>query len=236
MMEWLRLPEARYRSAEYRDARPFPHVVIDGALDARDARAVADEFPPPDDPRWHTFTGPLEEGKQEGQATIAGPCVAAVHSELASEEFVRWLREVSGVPDLQADPHQVGGGIHQSAEGARLGMHVDFRLNPRDEGLVRAVNLLLFVGAPGDDWQAGGDDGALRLRLDPPVPHEGDMFVYPNGGVMVAFQASDQNYHGHPDPIMPGRPLRRSIPAYFYRPVRDGEHVEQHSTLFLDTR
>lgn len=221
----------RYLNDAQEFASPFRHWTVTDFLrhDNWVVRAIADEFPPPDDPGWHTFTGPLEQGKQEGSAEIAGPLVAAVHDQLARLEFVDALRALTGIPDLVADPDRVGGGIHQSGPGARLGMHVDFNLHPTRPRLVRAINVILFL----DDGTTDdvNDGGWLWMER----PGGSGKIIRPRAGLLVVFEANDDNYHGHPIPLADDAPLRRSIPAYYYRPVRDGETIEAHSTRFLET-
>lgn len=204
------------------DTLPFPHVVIDGVIDREHAAAIADEFPPPDSTAWHTFGGPLEHGKQEGAAGICGPFVADVHTQIASAWFVLWLRELTGIADLRADPHRTGGGVHQSGPTARLGVHVDFNLHPHDPTLVRAVNVILFVTDARGAIELWGDTPPRCLRA-----------YEPRAGRLIVFEASDRSWHGHPVPLGPYAPLRKSIPAYYFRPVRDGEQIEARSTRFL---
>jgi hypothetical protein len=218
------LPDATQARRQWTTADPFPHLLLSDVIYPEEAAAVAAEYPPPDDPRWKTYSGPLEHGKQEGTVDLAGPATAAVHRYLASDEFVYWLRDVTHVEDLIADPALIGGGIHQAASGARLGMHVDFNVHPSDRDLVRAVNVILFVG---DTVWPEDVGGTLWLG-------ERHTEVYPQPGTLIVFEASDTSWHGHPDPIVDGAPLRRSVPAYYYRPIRDGETVEEHSTRFLE--
>lgn len=218
----LRLPQPTYARTPYLTGRPFPHYVTQ-AVDESAARIAALGFPPPDDPRWHTFDGELEHGKQEGRAEIAGEPVEFVHAQLASGWFVAWLRELTRIEDLVADPHRIGGGIHQSGPEARLAMHVDFNVHPLDPGLLRAVNVILFVSATVRPY------GDLQLSLGSgPAEH-----IEPAPGRLVVFPARDDCYHGHPQPMPRGNPpLRQSIPAYYYRPIQPGT-VEAHSTRFL---
>lgn len=214
--------------------RPFRHIVIPNALTVEAARACGDEYPPADSRAWHTFTGELEAGKQEAVAAVAGPNVGSLHEALASRLFIEWLRLTTGIGDLIADPDKVGGGIHQSGPGARLGLHVDFNLHPTRHYLIRAVNLIVFVGA--QFWSV---DRALRWggMLELGRPSDVDRVeVAPVAGDMVVFEATDQSWHGHPRPMEPEAPLRKSLPAYYYRPLADGEQVEGRSTRFLATQ
>lgn len=239
----LDLPDPHAGRRRWLTSEPFPFIVVPDVIYLDEAAAICAEFPPPDNPGWHTFTGPLEHGKQEGSADIAGPRTAELHQALAANEFVDWLRVVSGVPDLVADPTRHGGGIHQSGPGARLGMHVDFNVHPQRPDLIRAVNLILFVGVRGDlfRYEVDGNDvrnvcrwrrewgGILHLGAGRPYVE-----IDPLPGLLVVFEASDLSYHGHPMPMTADAPLRRSVPAYFYRPIRPDETVEAHSTRFLE--
>lgn len=226
----LRLPDPVLVRQLWLDAQPFPHVVLPSALDADEAAEVAGEFPEPGDSRWHVFTGPLESGKCEATAAAAGPKVAALHDWFASDTFVGWAREVSGIPDLVPDPSRKGGGIHQSGPTARLFTHVDFNVLG-DTGLIRAVNVILFVGIVplwpdvfGGMLELGAPDDPLRVDV-PPVP-----------GTFVMFETSDTSWHGHPKPLHADAWPRRSLPVYLYRPIRDGEQVDAHSTRFWEER
>jgi hypothetical protein len=220
------LPPATVARSEWLAARPFPHIVVHAFLDSVIAAIVADGFPAPDSTVWHTFGGDLEAGKQEASAQHGGVGVEALHRALAGDGFVGWLRAVSGIPDLIPDPTRHGGGIHQSGPGARLGMHVDFNLHPTAvPNLVRAVNVIVFVG---DERRWPIDRGGM-LELG----EDRDVGIEPRAGLLVVFEASDTSWHGHPTPMSVDAPLRRSVPAYYYRPVREGEMIEEHSTRFL---
>lgn len=230
----LRLPSADFARRRWADAKPFPHLVYENALWPEDSTAIGAEFPPPDSGDWHTFTGPLEAGKQEADAHVAGPEVARLHAELASDGFVAWLSQVSGVPDLVADPARKGGGIHQCAPGGRLGVHTDFNLHPDEPSLLRAVNVIVFVGST-FAWRREWEGHLYLGRPDRYL--EGSELrdpVAPEGGTFVAFEASDTSWHGHPFPMADDAPLRRSVPAYYYRPLAPDEHVKAHSTVFLE--
>ena len=49
---------------DFINARPFPHVVIDGFMDPEILGRVADEFPGPDDPAWEMWgPGPVKHSR-----------------------------------------------------------------------------------------------------------------------------------------------------------------------------
>lgn len=226
----MSLPPPEVCVDEYRDAQPFPHLVLDGAFDYGLLRAAAAEFPPVDDPRWHTFTGEREQGKQQGDAAICGRYVEHVHVLLASLQFVSWLAIVTDEPMLCNDQARVGGGVHQVRHGGRLAMHVDFDQHPDDPTMQRAVNVLLFLN---DRWQ--DEWGGWLVLGDPNVaasPH-GAQVIAPTLGRLVIFPAGDDTWHGHPWPYDgPDDHPRRSIPAYYYRPRVDADGPPR-STMWL---
>lgn len=201
---------------------PFRHIALLVMPDWT-ASTIAAEFPAPDAPGWHTFGGPLEYGKQEGTADIAGPYVAKIHAEYETR-MTYWLRHVFEIPDLTADPFRVGSGIHQTGPGGRLALHTDFNVHPDNPTMIRAVNAILFL----TDTHG---EGKFMLRN----PRTGtDAEINPTPGCLVAFECSDEGFHGHPVPMAEGAPLRRTIPGYWYRPPREGEEIEAHSTRFLE--
>lgn len=218
-MTLLSLPDPRHA---WLRTFPFRHLRVP-VMDRKVAAAIADEFPPPSSSDWYTFhNGPHEDGKQEGQAFIAGPLVAEVHREY--ERLVTpWLATVFGFPDLLPDPEQTGGGIHQSGPGARLGLHTDFNVHP-SAFVLRAVNVILFLT---DTY----GQGQLVLRN---ADTDDETYVNPTPGELVAFECVSYGYHGHPIPMGADAPLRKTIPGYWYRPPREGETIMPRSTEFLD--
>jgi hypothetical protein len=121
------LRQASWYRSEFQPARPFPHVVIDDFFDAERAEQLLAEFPPFD---------PAHAGNEFGgvgrKATIAdirkiSPFYAAVYDDyIASREFLNFVAEATGIPDLIHDELMFGGGTHENLEGQDLDPHVDF--------------------------------------------------------------------------------------------------------------
>jgi hypothetical protein len=225
--ELLRL--GRDRASEYAEAEPFPHAIFDGLFDPAELQRVAEEFPPLDDPRWTTYRGASEDGKQEASDSAQwGPAVRELISELSSDSWLRFIEELTGLDDLSADPH--GGGMHQSGPGARLDVHVDFNRHP-DLPLERLVNVMVYLN-PAWTAEAGG---SLELWTET----EQVRSVLPLFNRCVVVSASQRSFHGHPVPVADGidpatgeTRRRRSIALYYYG--RSSEELpERHSTIWL---
>lgn len=197
---------------------PFPFTVIDGAWDPAVLRSCLSEFPAADDRRWVTYNDPEERGKKAGGSNMWGPVTRGFFATVRSPEFAALLEQVTGISPLTGD--DIGGGMHETGEGGRLEMHVDFNIHPADPGLERRLNMLVFLN---DEWEHewGGD---LLLGADKSV------VVRPLFNRTVLFECSDTSFHGHPDPVV-GDHLRRSLACYFYAPTRS-EAGAAHSTLW----
>ena len=65
--------DAASRATKYRDASPFPHIVLGGLFDDTALDAVLREFPAPGEKQWRRFDNPLEKklGYSHETATIS---------------------------------------------------------------------------------------------------------------------------------------------------------------------
>lgn len=215
-------------STDWTNARPFPHVVVDGWLWPHLAAEAAAEFPDPDDRgKVHRFSGPLEGGKMEASADVCGPMVAAIHDQLASDEFVGWLRAVTGIADLVADPERLGAGVHMMSAGARLAMHTDFSRHP-SSGLCRRVNAIVYLN---DEWLVKWG-GATALSHNDIQPGEAPVHVYPRPGRLIVFASAEGCWHGVPVPLTcPEGVVRMTIPQYFYSPCTEDDGPARSTTF-----
>lgn len=235
ILDFDRLMEtARTHTAAYQSAEPFPHVVLDGFIDAATVARVGAEFPDREARNaWLDYNGADETGKplQFRKYHISdedrlGPVTQRLLYELKSARFLEVLSALTGIENLIPDALNHGGGIHMNCSGAMLKIHADFNRHPQWH-LDRRLNLLLYLN---EGWQAsfGGDlelwdreMSACRKR------------VAPVAGRCVIFSTSATSFHGHPDPITcPDQVARKSIALYYYT-NRPGEGDEPaHSTLW----
>lgn len=200
---------------------PFPHAIIDGLWDPELLISCRAEFPSPDDLRWITYNDPEEYGKKAGDARVWGQMTHRFFREVRDPRFSNMLTNLTRIERLVAD--DIGGGMHETGEGGRLEMHIDFNLHPSIPRLERRINMLVFLN---DEWeQDWGGTVRLGKRGD-----ENAMNLLPLFNRTVIFECGENSYHGHPDPIV-GDHLRRSLACYYYAPVRE-ETVQAHSTVW----
>ncbi|MEU0467298.1 2OG-Fe(II) oxygenase [Amycolatopsis sp. NPDC006131] len=204
----------------FRNAKPFPHLVLDNIWDNSQLEEVAAEFPEPDDGRWITYPDPKEWGKRCGGPNMWGTRTRAWFDTMRTPEIADLLEQVTGIAPLT--PDDIGGGMHMTTEGGRLASHVDFNIHPTNPALERRINLLVFLN-PGWRKEWGG-----TLLLG----EHREVEVVPEFNRTVLFATSDRSWHGHPDPIV-GDHRRKSLACYFYAPAR-ATAAEAHSTVWQE--
>jgi hypothetical protein len=195
----------------YRQADPFPHIVIDDFLPGDVLRQVIKEFPDPSSSIWverinHDTQVKLASNKVDN----APQAIRDVMYLLNSGRTLRALEQLTGEGPLIADPHYSGGGLHQIENGGHLAVHSDFSKLP-EYGIYRRLNLLVYLN---EDWlpeyegklELWSRDAKVKVREVEPVANRA-----------VIFTTDSTSYHGHPVPIVcpPGR-SRRSLALYYY--------------------
>lgn len=198
----------------------FPAFTVDDADQAFgwDLRAVAAEFPEPDDPRWVVFRGSHEPMKRQGGPSCWGPATTALMLDLMSPGMCQAVSHQLGYDVLLGDVY--GGGMHLSGPGAHLDIHADFNRHPRTAWRRRA-NLIVYLN---EGWDPAWG-GCLELDHTVTTP--------PEMGRLVVFETSERSWHGHPAPIADGH-WRKSIACYYYNPDEVVADRDFHDTRWFD--
>ena len=197
-------------SLAYRQANPFPHIVVDDLFHLEPN--VADLFPKPEWDGWRAL-GDAYQCKKfvcDDIQRIPGPFSVLI-DELSRPRFLRLLEKLTGIDGLLPDPYLTGGGLHLSGPGGILAPHTDFHLYLH-AGLYRRVNLILYLN---EAWTEA-DGGCLEMWSD----DEGTdrEVIVPLWARCVIFTTDDQSIHGFPAPIADGK-WRRSLALYYYTAV-----------------
>jgi hypothetical protein len=220
----------RRLSSTYRDARPYPHVVIDGLLGDQRSLALARAFPPPSHPHWKRRDH--AEQRRLGQLQRGAFADVAVElrwllAELTGMAFLDFLAAVTGRKDLIADPHFIGAGPMATLAGGHLALHADFN---RDSArhLDRTVTALYYLPTEWDDaW--GGD-----LELWSPDRTACEARIAPRRDRLVVMAHGDTHWHGHPTPLRcPEGHVRAVVAAYYYAArATPGDDDAAHGALW----
>jgi hypothetical protein len=184
------------------------------------------EFPKPGDTTWTLYKHFNENTMGKAKRAEFPPLLGALVDEFNSPRFVRFLSELTGIPNLRADPSLEGGGMHQTEAGGFLNVHADFTMHHHHQNWRRRCNLILYLN---EDWKAEWG-GALELwdagmqscviRIPPLLNHA------------VIFNTDEVSFHGYPDPITcPPEMTRKSLALYFYT-VEEGRGRTARSTNY----
>jgi len=194
----------------YRASAPVPHLAFHHFLDPALAAGLATQFPAR--PREHQvrYRHVNENKASTDRWEDLPPLVAAVIQELNSARFVAFLRRLTGIADLVADPDIEGGGMHQAWPGGFLNVHTDFTVHRRHAGWRRRCNLILYLN---DGWDPAWG-GSLEFWAHDMSRCVGIVSCALNHAVI--FDTPDAR-HGFPSPLScPAGESRKSLQLYYY--------------------
>src|SRR6056297_3663664 len=210
---------------EYVNNNPFPHIVMDNFLPQDLLNRVLQEFPKREKGRFDDDHSRLKTGYQ--MEKIASPLITNLIDALNSSPFLDFLERMTGIKGLITDPHQAGGGLHETARGGHLSIHADFNMHAHLRTR-RRMNLILFLN---ENWQ---DEYGGALELWETDMSKKAKSVMPVIGRAVVFNTESDTFHGHPDPLTcPESVYRRSLALYYYTVPEDVHLLERsHTTDF----
>jgi hypothetical protein len=186
---------------------PFRRVVVDNFFAKEELADIIANFPKPSEPGWWVYDNPIEQKKARDVAGILA--LEKVFARLESPEVLARVRRITGIPDLEVDPHRHGAGLHCYERGGKLQMHVDYSVHPISYK-TRSVNMLIYVTP---EWDAAAWGGHLVID---------GVSIEPKCNRAVIFRTDDtrEPVHGMPAPLTCPEDVSRNSIAIYY--VRDG--------------
>ncbi|MFT4032536.1 MAG: 2OG-Fe(II) oxygenase [Siphonobacter sp.] len=203
-----RLPELK---AKYQTDQPYPHIFVDNFLEEWAAEKAMQSFPAVQDAGWIHYVHVNEKKHGLNKMELLPPFIQEVIRDLNSDEFVAFMSELTGIPNLKADDMLEGGGLHQSKRGGFLNVHADFTVHPHKRNWKRRVNILVYLNK---DWKPEyrGDLELWDRKMMGVVTKIAPVF-----NRMAVFNTDDDSFHGLPDPIQcPEDMTRKSIALYYF--------------------
>ena len=215
-------------NASYQSASPYAHIVIDDLLNESVVKEIRDDFPSVGDEGWIHYLHYNEKKHGLNKMEILPHSIQSVIQYFNSPEMVRWLEELTGIPNLIADIDMEGGGLHQSKNGGFLNVHADFTVHPHKRNWQRRVNLLLYLN---ENWKTEYG-GALELWSKDMKRCE--QKIEPLFNRCVIFNTDADSYHGFPDPMTcPEGVTRKSIALYYFT---EEAHIPQKRSTNYQAR
>jgi Rps23 Pro-64 3,4-dihydroxylase Tpa1-like proline 4-hydroxylase len=211
----------------YRANKPCPHILLKDFLDPSTALAMSEQFPQPTSDAWTQYKHANENKLGMAKRQLFPPAVAAVTDELNSPEFVAWISELTGIPNLMADPMLEGGGLHQSGQGGYLNIHTDFSMHHFHTNWRRRVNLILYLNPEWrEEWGGGLELWEPRMarcaaKYPPLLNHA------------LIFTTDERSLHGFPDPLTCPKGVSRKSLALYYYTIENDKKATAHSTDYF---
>jgi len=213
-------------SEQYRNAKPFPHVVIDDAFSPQILHSLIQEISAMSADEWVSVDKDTRERTLRMHTPwIMGPAGTDFLKMIHSAAFLQLLGRITGISHLLPDPYLLGGGYALMQAGDYFHVHAD-RSSAYDTGLMRRLAMIVFLN---EFWlpQFGGE---LELWNDKATRCEASFEPVFNRAVI--FEVKFPNYHGVPRKICcPDGMKRKSMQIYFHTVAPEGS-IKAHTTVF----
>ena len=213
----------------YKNAKPFPHIVIDNLFNEKVLNNIINEFPNNIQEIGNQFDNKVEKKLSLNDSEKLSQETNNFINYLNSQTFINFLQELTDVKEkLIPDPYLIGGGLHELRNDGYLNIHADFNLHPSMK-LDRRLNILIYLNK---NWleKYGGD-----LELWNKDMTKCEKKITPTFNKTVIFSTTDFSYHGNPNKVNhPTNISRKSVAMYYYSNGRPRNEINlgPHSTIF----
>jgi 2OG-Fe(II) oxygenase superfamily len=213
-------------------AKPFKYVVIEDFLDRALCQRMLDDFPRFEDRYALNEMG--EVGRKAVRTDVRDVSVAyrEIDDYLQSQEFLRLVSGITGIPDLLYDPDYIGGGTHENRDGQCLEQHVDFNFHPGTRWH-RRLNLIVYLNSEWDEAWGGN----LQLQADPWNGDPSGPSIAPLFNRAVIFETTEKSWHGFSAIHLPDERKsvsRKSFAIYLYTKERPAAQTAvSHATVYV---
>ncbi len=214
--------------SSYRNAKPFPHVVIDGMFAPEVLEALLTEMAEMGADKWKRVDqDSREQTFRMKSAAQLGPAGEEFLRIIHSAAFLHFLSEITGIPRLLPDPYLLGSGYARMRRGDYFNVHSD-RNVAYDTGMLRRLAMIVFLNKSWSPEYHG------KLELWNHDATSCDAAIDPLFNRTAIFEVADPNYHGVPIPLAcPADRARQSFLVYYHTAGAKGESdVKPHTSLF----
>jgi len=229
-------PEVLEGSSQYSkafsEAKPFRHLVIDDFFNVEFCGRMLAEFPSFEDRYALNEMGQVGGKAVRTVVQDLGGAYSELDRYIQTSEFLGFISEITGIPDLIYDPDYVGGGTHENRNGQGLDQHVDFNFHPGTRWH-RRLNLIIYLNP---EWEESWG-GVLELQADPWSGNTSGPRIAPLFNRAVVFETTEKSWHGFsPIHLPPDKQSlsRKSFAIYLYTKDRPlDETAASHATVYV---
>jgi hypothetical protein len=216
----------------YRDAKPFPHVVVENMFPAEFLDSLLVEIAGMGRDRWKNIEQDTRERtlrmRSAAEMGAAGDRLLGI---VHSAAFLYLLSEVTGIPQLLPDPYLQGSGYAVMRRSDYFSVHSD-RNVAYETGLVRRLAMIIFLNKSWPPEYHG------ELELWSHDAKRCDVSITPLYNKTIIFEVANPNFHGVPTPLAcPPDRMRQSFILYYHTTAsKDGPQVKPHTSIFAPRR
>ena len=196
-------------AAAYREAKPFPHLVLHNLFPDERLDGLVREIGSIGEGGWVIHDEPQLSKANLRSAVDLGENGKRHVALLHSAEFLYLMSEITGIWGLVPDPYLAGSGYHVLGRGGLFDVHADRNVD-HNTGLTRRLAMLTYLN---HDWKPeyGG-----QLELWATDASHCERVVEPIFNTTILFEVGDHNFHGV-RPVQPPKGIsRKSFAAYFH--------------------
>jgi Rps23 Pro-64 3,4-dihydroxylase Tpa1-like proline 4-hydroxylase len=214
--------------ATYRDAKPFPHVIMDNLFSEALLDSLLVEMSRMGRDRWKNIEQDTRERTlRMRSAAEMGAAGDQLLSIVHAAAFLYFLSEITGVPQLLPDPYLQGAGYALMRRSDYFNVHSD-RNVAYETGLVRRLAMIVFLNKSWSPEYYG------ELELWSHDAKHCDVSIAPLYNRTVLFEVANPNFHGVPTPLAcPADRMRQSFILYYHTAAsNDGLELKPHTSIF----
>jgi hypothetical protein len=228
LSDTIMLPDSIEKlSARYKNAKPFPHILLDNMFSNSMLDSLIAEQPAMDRDKWvHEDNENLQQFNLRSAVDL-GKTGYQLSSFLHSAKFLYFLSEMTGIWNLLPDPYLQGAGYHVIPSGGSFDVHAD-RNTAYETGLQRRLSLIIYLNK---NWKPeyGG-----QLELWNTDGSKCEAIVEPEFNRTIVFEITDNNFHGVPSPISaPNGRTRNGFVVYYHTAVVGAKtELNPHTSIY----
>jgi len=206
---------------QYINAKPFPFIVIDDYMNPSLLKNIVKNWPNDEQFRQYSDNKRAYHGYQN------------YYNFFFSKLFISQLEGLTGIDNLCLSKELAysGSGLHETMNGGKLGIHIDFNKKKEEPAVYRRVNVMIYLN---EYWNRGWG-GILELwEATPEKLIRKAVEVMPTFNRMIIFTTSEISYHGHPIPVKAPKDItRKSLALYYYTEAPPDDYSgKSHSTIY----
>lgn len=193
---------------EYKNAKPFEHIIIHNFLNIEYANLIYDKFPTNFD-NWHKYYNPIEIKYANDDINNMDENIKKLFYILSTDEILNIFSKISGVENLEYDPYLHGAGLHAHPRNGRLHMHLDYEKHPYIDK-ERRLNLILYLSKNwNEEWN--GQTELWNKDMTECVKKSPVIF-----NTAIMFKTNEISWHGLPEKIKCPKNIYRKSLAFYY--------------------